>query len=304
MINLNSTTQSIQVVLAAAKATNDCPIFSSYISVHDSDTAKSLTTNGTTPVDAVSAPSTGGWKSLRSLFVYNSDTAAIVVIIQIADSANSATPLILFKKLVPVGQALMYEDGVGCMVVGDASASGRIAVLASQGTLINTFTTAVSVLPAAAVPTLPENFWQVGKQLIIDVSGGLSNVVTAGPTFTFNVMIGSVIVFTTGAIQCNDTAHTLLPFWLKFLLTCRAIGSGTTAKFIGQCMAGSLVFTRTADQVDGVNSDNFLMLPATAPALGTGFDSTASGALDLHVACGTSNSGNGIQVEQYSALVI
>lgn len=305
MIHLNSTTQSLQVALGAAKATNDCPIYASTTpGAHDIDAARSQSTNGTTAVTVVSAPSSGGWKALKSLFIYNYDTAAIVVTLQIADTAASNTPLILFTLLVPVGQALVYLDGVGPKIIGSADASGRIATLTAQGTLKNSFTTAASLLPASAVPTLPANFWQVGKTLRIIVSGGLSNVVTAGPTFTFNVMLGSVIVFTTGAIQCNDTAHTLLPFWLEILMTCRSIGSGTSAKFIGQAVMKSLAFTRTADQVDGVNSDNILMCPATAPALGTGFDSTAAAALDLYAACSTSNSGNGVQVEQYTATII
>jgi hypothetical protein len=41
-------------------------------------------------------------------------------------------------------------------------------------------------------------------------------------------------------------------------------------------------------------------VPNTAPALGTGFDSTVANVADLFAACGTSNAANAIQCHQYA----
>ena len=41
-------------------------------------------------------------------------------------------------------------------------------------------------------------------------------------------------------------------------------------------------------------------MPATAPAVGTGFDSTIANLLDFWVGFSISNSGNGVQVYQYT----
>lgn len=169
----------------------------------------------------------------------------------------------------------------------------------TQGTFHTTYTTAKSVINTADLKTYPADFWTKGRSLEIDVIGGLSNIVTTPGTITFNVKLGSVIVFTTGAVQLNATAHTKLPFWLKILMTCRSVGSGTSATFIGQARLVGKMFTNTAAQVDGVNTDSVLMVPATAPAVGTGFDSTAAQQLDFHAGFSISDVGNGIQIEQY-----
>ena len=42
------------------------------------------------------------------------------------------------------------------------------------------------------------------------------------------------------------------------------------------------------------------MVPETTPAVGTGFDTNIANVADFFIACGTSNAGNLIQVEQYA----
>jgi hypothetical protein len=112
-------------------------------------------------------------------------------------------------------------------------------------------------------------------------------------------MIGAVIAFTTGAMQLNATAHTKLPFRFIAWLTARAVGGGTAAQLQGFGEVAGVMFTATAAQVDGVNTQTILQVPATAPALGTGFDSTIAQTLDFFVGFSSSNAGNGVQVEQY-----
>ena len=169
-----------------------------------------------------------------------------------------------------------------------------------QGTLFNTYTTAKTVIPATSLYTLEPNYFDEGKKLRINVQGGISTLVTTPGTLTMQIMMGSIAVFTTGAMQLNATAHTLIPFWAEFILTCRAIGVTTSANLMGQGRVFGTMFTVTAAQIDGINTMAYLMAPATAPAVGTGFDSTIPNILDFWTGFSISNAANGIQIEQYT----
>lgn len=187
--------------------------------------------------------------------------------------------------------------------VGQGSGRGVLpSTLASQsavGTAFGTFTTAKSVLNLADVIALPANYLSIGKRFKISVSGALSNIVTTPGTVSFQVMMGSVIAWTSGAIQMNATAHTLLPFKLDIDLRTDSIGASTSAKFLGVGMLRGIQFTLTAGQVDGVNSSSGMIVPVTAPAVGTGFDSTVAQNLDFFTAFSISNAGNVVQIYDY-----
>lgn len=169
----------------------------------------------------------------------------------------------------------------------------------ASGTLFNTYTTAKTVLPAGSIYTLPQNFLQLGSIIDITVAGAISNIVTTPGTLTLQVMFGAVIAFTTGAIQLNATAHTTLPFWLDIKLTCRSVGNGTAATMMGQGMITSKTITATAAQTDSAQDMPTLLVPATAPAVGTGFDSTSAIAIDFFAGFSINAGGNGIQIHQY-----
>lgn len=170
--------------------------------------------------------------------------------------------------------------------------------------LLATYTTAKSVIDANALVTLPANFWQVGRRLRIVVMGAISNIVTTPGLMNFQVKMGptaNIAVFDTGNIQLNATAHTTLPFWLEIELTCRAIGNGTTANFIGLANVTGRMFTLTAGSTDAANGMETILAPATAPAVGTGFDSTVASILDFWAGFTISNGANGVRIDQYSA---
>lgn len=174
-----------------------------------------------------------------------------------------------------------------------------IVVQHAAGTLFNTYTTAKTVIPATSLITLPANYIKINTAFEIYAAGALSNIVTTPGTVTMQVMMGSIAVYTTGAIQLNATAHTLLPFELTVRLTCRAVGSSTSANFIGKGYLQGIHFTLTAGQVDAVNTGGTFSVPATAPAVGTGFDSTIANVLDFWNGFSISDAGNGIRVDQY-----
>jgi hypothetical protein len=175
----------------------------------------------------------------------------------------------------------------------------------AAGTLYNTYTTAKSMFTsatstaaAAGFLKLPANFFQLGTMLRISLVAGISNRVTGPDTFTAQVMVGAVIAFTTGAINLTTTAHTTIPAWAEVLLTCRAIGNGTLANLMGQSVwQGQMICMASA--ADNAAGTGWAMAPNTAPAVGTGFDSTVDNTLDLFVAQSFSGAGNGFQIQQY-----
>lgn len=171
----------------------------------------------------------------------------------------------------------------------------------AAGTLFNTYTTAKTVLPTGCLVTLPANWWYVGRVLRYTVLGAISNIVTTPGTITFQLNMGSVAAVSSGAVQLNATAHTTLPFRAECIATCRAVGASTSANLMGQWTLNGVMFTKTAGQVDQVNIGDSILAPATAPAVGTGFDSTAAQTLDFFVGFSISNAGNGIQVHQVIA---
>ena len=175
--------------------------------------------------------------------------------------------------------------------------SAVIAAQQSSGTAKNTWTTAVTVINPQALVTLPSNYLYLGKQLRVTAVMGVSNVITAQNQFTFQVMMGSIVAWTSGAIACNTAAHTLLPAKLVVDLRVNTIGSGTSAHFIGVGALTGIMWTYAAgaDPVNGA----ILMVPITTPAEGTGFDSTIANILDFWVGCQTSNAGNGVTVYEY-----
>lgn len=177
-----------------------------------------------------------------------------------------------------------------------------IAYQRAAGTLFTTYTTAKTVINPDALVTLPSNFFYVGRLLRVFVSGAISNIVTTPGLMNFQVVIGGVAAFDTGNIQLNATAHTTLPFWLDILMTCRAVGNGTTANLIGLASATGIMFTRTAGQTDDAQGMQTILAPATAPAVGTGFNSTIANILDFFVGFTINNAGNGVQIHQYKVV--
>lgn len=172
----------------------------------------------------------------------------------------------------------------------------------TAGTLFATYTTAKTVINQQDLYGFYANYFQLGSKLRITVCGAISNIVTTPGTMAFQVMLGSIIGWSSGNIQLNATAHTTLPFKLVIDLTCQltntAVG-GAVAKLFGLGVLTGVMFTKTAAQVDGVNSETVITVPVSIPALGTAFDSTISQILDFWAGFSISNSGNGVRIDQY-----
>lgn len=177
-----------------------------------------------------------------------------------------------------------------------------LATAQTAGTALSTFTTSASLLPSQALHTLPPDWSNYpGRALLIKAAGSISNVVTTSPTFTFNVVFNPsaspVTVFTTGALTTSTTAHTTVPWWLEIMLTVRAVGG--SANLMGQATVTSRAFIAASAADSTAVGFPTLLAPATTPAVGSNYSSTASQQVDLQAACQTSNAGNAIQLHQY-----
>lgn len=171
-----------------------------------------------------------------------------------------------------------------------------LASAQTDGTALTNTLTATNILHASGIPTIPAGTLQVGSNLKVTVKGRISTVVTTPGTLTLDVRFGSVVVFNGGAMALNITAQTNATFEFEALVTIRALGTGTsanalgTARFVSRAVVGSAVA--------GSGGANTLLLPDTAPAVGTGFDSTASQQVQVFGTWSVANASNSIQVHQ------
>jgi hypothetical protein len=178
---------------------------------------------------------------------------------------------------------------------------GYTAVLVNaqgDGTALTNSTTETSIIPALAKVTLPANYFQfIGQELKVRAGGRISNVVTTPGTLTFALYLGSVIAATSGAIPLNIVAKTNVTWELTWDLTVRAVGASTSANFmhIGRFLSESVL-----SSVAG--TANTCMLPASAPAVGTGWDSSASQVVDLKATFSVNTATTSIQLHQYKLI--
>jgi len=161
-----------------------------------------------------------------------------------------------------------------------------------DGTAVNTTTTATSVLPGAAKFTLPANFFSIGKVLRLTAQGRISTT-TGPPTITFDIRFGSTVVWN-GAAFTTVASLTNKSWELMVLLTCRAIGSGTAANLLG---VGKFTSSIVVGSTGG--NANTAVLPDSAPAVGTGFDSTSAQIVDLFATWSASSASNSVQLHNF-----
>lgn len=184
-----------------------------------------------------------------------------------------------------------------------------IASIPVPGTQYNTYTAAKSMLTSATATAASLGFITLnpgallpGAVLEIDFLGAVSNRVTGPDTFTIQIMVGAVIAFTTGAITLTTTAHTNIPMRGNILLQSQgAGGNGTLTQMKGIMNAtAQMVQQGGTAGADSATLSNSIIMPNTAPALGTGFDGTAANTLDFFVAQSVSNAGNGFRLDEYA----
>ncbi len=155
-----------------------------------------------------------------------------------------------------------------------------IASAYSDGPTLTAAATA-SALPTYVLTTLPAGYWQIGRTWRITASGRVSFAVTTPGVFRFDLRMAAVTVFDTLALPGNIVAQTTVPWWMEILLTCRSVGSGTSATLFGQGLVTSTAFLNTAAVATGPWAGGIPVPYNTAPVVGTGFDSTIANAIDF-----------------------
>lgn len=197
------------------------------------------------------------------------------------------------KKAIDVARKYQLKGAAGyveCVVAMRASSA-----------LFNTYTTAKTVIDSSGLWDMPRNYMYEGRKFRLRAAGALSNIVTTPGTITFQLMIGAVIAWTSGAVQLNATAHTTLPFFIDLGLTCQQFNTGTTGTAImGIGTIEGLMVTRTAGQTDDAQGMQTIVIPQTNPALGTGFDGHVVNTVDWWAGFSISNAGNGVRFDEYS----
>lgn len=169
-----------------------------------------------------------------------------------------------------------------------------IASSTGDSTALSNTTSATSILIATAKPVLPAQFFGfVGKKVRITVFGRISTLVTSPGTLTLDCRLGSTVVFNGGAMTLNVNAQTNATFSFSFVLDCRSVGSGTTATVLGAGEFKSRAVVGSA--AAGSGGAGVLMLPDTAPVVGTGFDSTIAQTVDVFGTWSVASASNSIQ---------
>jgi len=165
--------------------------------------------------------------------------------------------------------------------MASASVPNLLTIAQADGTAISNSTTQASIIP-------PENKWifpagwlqdQKVKKLKIKAMGQVSCVVTAPGTLLFEVRMGptsNIAVFSPAAFNLNTTAKTNVTWDLEIDMWLRTMGAGTAATFTSKGM-----FTSEAVVGSAAGVASSVMLPASAPAAGTGFDSSVANVFDL-----------------------
>jgi len=172
----------------------------------------------------------------------------------------------------------------------------------ADGAALASSTTATSILLGQAKQTIPAGYFDaIGKSMTVKASGRVSTVVTTPGTLTLDIRFGSVIVATSQAIALNVTAQTNATWDLEWNLTARAVGSSTSANLmhVGKWISRASLNAPAVGTTNGVGT---VLIPDTAPAVGTGFDSTAAQTVDLFATWSVSNASNSILCHMFKLI--
>jgi hypothetical protein len=140
---------------------------------------------------------------------------------------------------------------------------------------------AASCVPTYIPTTLPAGYFSIGRAWRLRAAGRISNVVTTPGTARFDLRLGGIVAFDTLAIPLNIVAKTNVAWWLDVMLTCRAVGSGTSANLLSQGVFMSEATINTAVPSTGPGPGGVLVPYNAAPVVGAGFNSQSALTFDF-----------------------
>lgn len=198
MINLNLTTDKVQIVLAGNVAANQLQCFASYrtmtATTHTRD-RNPTSTNNTTDVDLVPSPNSGETRVVEFMSIYNNDTANATVTIKY--DANG-TEVILHKATLAPGERIEYQEGEGFATFTNA---GAVKGSVNQGN--NAFSSNMTAVVLGSDQTNNN----VTANTLADVTG-LSFPVVNGGTYYFKFFIWYTSAATTTGSRWTITGPT------------------------------------------------------------------------------------------------
>jgi hypothetical protein len=172
----------------------------------------------------------------------------------------------------------------------------------ADGTALTNSTSETSILNPQTKITLPSGYLnRVGRHLYVTASGRISTVVTSPGTLTFKFKLGptaNIAVATSQAIALNVVAKTNVAWVLELDLLVSSVGASTSATIFGQGFWISEA--NIGAPVPGTGAPTAAPFQVSAPAVGTGFDSSVANQIDLTATWSTSNASNSIQCHLFS----
>ncbi|HEY1813021.1 MAG TPA: hypothetical protein VGG74_11810 [Kofleriaceae bacterium] len=167
-----------------------------------------------------------------------------------------------------------------------------------DGSALASSTAATTLLPSHAKLTLPQGFFDApGKQIRVTLAGRISTLNPTPGNLTLSLQLGptsAIGAASSGSMALNTTAtKTNVAWWAELLATCRAVGGGTNANLMFQWKVYSEAFALATTGV------GMIFGPASAPAVGTGFDSTSAQLVDIFGQWSVSSASNSITLHQF-----
>lgn len=287
MIRLNTTTRSLQAILAGAITTNQLPVtvgYSDGTSAVYAGAAQLTLTNSAAAVTICSAPASGVVRDIDYIAVSNTDTAAATVTVRLNDNSTLYEQV---KATLQPGRQLVYTHASGWNV-GPTDATPLAANPTASVGLAAVNGTATTFMRSDAAPAL--------SQSIVPTWTG-AHTWSAAATFNSTVQINNSLT-TTGNTVLGDAATDTLNVGaggivkdasgnVGFLtaspsVTGVDIGAGTLAAITARINASSSGVSVVQARVAGIMS-------AFLTANNTGAD--VNGVPTNTIGLGTSNSG-------------
>jgi hypothetical protein len=129
---LDAVTKKLQVILDGAKATNDCPFVAAWTDITTTAFTPGSTdgtTNGASAVDMVGVPGASTQRQVKTISVFNADTAAVVLSVLYN---NNGTTRVIIKLTLQVGDTLLWDSGGWRVLDSSGNFKDSTAVAASD----------------------------------------------------------------------------------------------------------------------------------------------------------------------------
>jgi hypothetical protein len=189
MIILNST-DTLQIVLNAAKTANDMQIAVSYRDITTTSFAHSrlLTlSNGITDVNILTAPVSSHWYIIDTISIYNADTALKTVTIKYD---VSTTETIIYRGDIASGGLLYYNnDATGWVYIAPSPQGYAINVQALTSSPADTTPFYFGTKPAAITTTAGQNKIYIRKAGTLKIAEIYTYAGTAGTAEAVNMYV-------------------------------------------------------------------------------------------------------------------